>query len=219
MKKSTLNILVIEGCQGAGKTTLGAELMVAKKVLPVYPLINTLERPKQFEHKDNGAGLSLVTDLTWLLSAIQKYHYNETPIPFLIDRFFVSQWVYGQLRERTGGFPVTGLLKQSLSYSNRLIGLLSLEYFRRLNIKTRPHVIENINIIYLFLIPSVITLEERREYSGQTYAYSAIEEIQIYFKAEQVVGDMGFPVISLDGMESIDEVGELVDAKLLSLSS
>ncbi len=159
--ENTLNILAIEGCQGAGKTTLGAELMVSKKVLPVFPLINVLDRPKQFEHKDNGAGLSLVTDLTWLLSAIQKYHYNQTNTPFLIDRFFVSQWVYGQLRERAAGRPgrpVTGLLKQSLLTAQTLISYLSLEYFRRLNINSRQHVISRINITYLFLITNVTTL-------------------------------------------------------------
>lgn len=222
--KNILNILALEGCQGAGKTTLGAELMVAGSVKPSLPLITELKRPKQFEHSDNGAGLSLVTDLTWFLSAIQKNCYAPTKTPFLIDRFLISQWVYGQLREKGNRFlPIkpnyTELLTQTLDQTDIILHLLTLEYFRRLNIYSKPPVIEQLNIVYLFLIPSISLLTHRRKMSNRKYAYTPKQEIYMYTTAAEIVENTGRPLQILKGTENLDLVKGLINETFLSLSS
>ncbi len=170
-----LNLIAVEGVQGAGKTTFiktAVQLQLALSILP----ITELPRPKTMEdYVDNGAGLSTLTDIAWFLGAMKRLQYEGfTDIPILIDRFVVSQWVYGNLREAKNP-PVHELVSQ-IWEMEAMFGHLSKSYMGRSRLGRsllRFHASPTISLSYLFILPAKEVVESRREKTGITYAYPA----------------------------------------------
>ncbi|KKL26931.1 hypothetical protein LCGC14_2390300, partial [marine sediment metagenome] len=181
--KNHLNILAIEGVQGAGKSTLIEKL--AGRIGNKFNLISDMERPRSFNKMDNGAGLSLITDLLWYTSAVQDWFNLPTAMPKLIDRFIISQWIYGKLRKGINPTRLTFVTSASLTSS---IDEFIYAFMPRINQEFRRRVgdipyITQTNLVYIFLIPPVDIISYRRKFSHKTYVFSVEEEYSLYMQA------------------------------------
>ncbi len=215
--KNTLNILAIEGCQGAGKSTLGVQLFQGGIAAHV-PLIDNIKRPKMFTQDDGGAGLSLMTDIMWFSSAVVTAMLHPNPQPIMLDRFILSQWVYGTLRGKSG-FIYKDILERMLTvFTKDLSNIIARELALR-SISQHIRVVHQINLVYLLLLPNALEINRRRATVPYEFTYTAKQELRMYYEAVIVLDTLKIPTIILDGTEKIQDVTEKIDATFLSLSS
>jgi len=215
-----INILALEGVQGGGKTTI-ATLLEHHNTAWSPPLISSLDRPRQMQGIDGGAGLSLLTDLLWFTSAVKNASYFKASTPILIDRFIISQWVYGTLRSSYPPLPEV-LAKMIRDFTQHLMPVLQNAYLRRTAGEETPPFFNyngKINLVYIFVLPSLDAILRRREFSGKQYAYSATEELILYRKAIPVLQAECIQVIEDDTTMNLTTLRKRIDATFLSLSS
>lgn len=214
--ENTLNLLAIEGVQGSGKSTLGVQLS-HWDIASYVPLISPIKRPKMFDQKDGGAGLSLMTDIIWFSSAVKTAILEPNPQPTILDRFILSQWVYGTLRG-SSGFDYPDILEGMLSSFSEWGTVITTDILRR-NFSLKVQRINSINLVYLLLLPSTALVNSRRATSLRKFKYKPEQELKLYYETIPVLEKLGIPCILLDGTEKIKEVSEKIDATFLSLSS
>lgn len=215
---NNLNLLAIEGVQGAGKSTLGH--LLAERGVADYPeLISLIKRPRQFEQKDGGAGLSLMTDLMWFTSAVSVASFAPNDIPIILDRFILSQWVYGSLRGIKGFGEIKILRNILANFTHGWCWTIIHDILQRTIGQQNRMPIDNVNLVYLLLLPSRDLVKERRRLSGSGYTWSALQELFQYHMAVEVLQEQGIQYIVLNGTEKIEEVEKIINATFLSLSS
>lgn len=218
-----LNLIAVEGVQGAGKSTFiktAVQFQLAMSILP----ITELARPKMMADSiDNGAGLSTLTDIAWFLGAMKRWQSEGlTDRPILIDRFIVSQWVYGNLREAKNP-PIHELVSQ-IWEMEAMLGYLAKSYMGRSGLgrsllRSMLGMSPSISLSYLFLLPSKEVIESRRENTGSTYAFPVDAELEMYNKAYSGLLDARITTAVYRQENSIFHDEGKLDATLLSLFS
>ncbi|MEK0324233.1 MAG: hypothetical protein QQN63_00885 [Nitrosopumilus sp.] len=177
----------IEGPAGSGKTTIIKE--VANKVKgEIWD--PQLLRPRDY----GGPGLSLVRDAT------QVQRMLTADIPVVFDRFWLSAWVYDQLRDKDGSYP---------SISVHLGHLWELLRWTKKYLQQRGFSFVNVDthLTYIFCMPDFSTLIKQRSETGKEYPFSADSELamyrQAYHELEKVQGMFGQDFrITLTAVES-----------------
>lgn len=215
---NTLNLLAIEGVQGAGKSTLGLQL-TTENIASYGTLISPIKRPRMFNQDDGGAGLSLMTDIMWFSSAVVTAMLAPCTQPVILDRFILSQWVYGSLRGDNSFVHIDILTSMLNLFINNLFNSIPKGILER-TVTKRAWTIQEINLVYLLLLPDVSEISRRRSLEPyRKFTYTVEQELLYYSKTISVLNDMGISNIVLDGTELITEISEKINEAFLSFSS
>lgn len=180
MKRGKKVIIAFEGPAGAGKTFLLSHLEQVYGWL-VQPKISRLTgRAPGAPEAIFG---SLMHDTEKIVDALMR------PSRFLaIDRFYLSQRVYGKLR---GSIEDRQLKTASSSLTRFLTGIVK-------ELESRGSRDVHLPVLgFVVLLPSVEVLTRQREQSGREYPWKPEEELEAY---KLVLSEMGesYPILRLD---------------------
>lgn len=181
-------VLVIEGPAGSGKTTLIERLLrdcpQAKLVEPQMKL----DRPRTYAGRD--VELSQTKDV---LSAMNLIHSDNSSTPFyVIDRWTLSQWIYGHIRRLTPEYSPRGLtssVMQSVGAGLQLVYSLWLDS----QIRGGNHNPENtppFTFMFVIMLPTRDLLESHRLASPKgihSYPFDSGQELRLYQGACQAL--------------------------------
>lgn len=207
-----LDLLILEGPAGSGKSTVLGELLRRGSFHQPNPIVE-FPRPRSYDGALNLA-LSIVKDGSSLLSAMIHQMLYPTKTPVVIDRFMISQMVYGRIRRGfdPGAPPWNRALMKDdvgeLSMSVFLELFTELRFLRecyhllisrdghhgdRMNGITdalRQMQSPRLNLVFAILLPEITLLEGVRQEefmkSQRRYPYIASQELYLY----QYMADM-----------------------------
>lgn len=165
-----MEILAIEGPAGAGKTS------ILKSIISETDAIS-LMKSEVYDPKirDQTVAATLYRDMEYILGALEHLVMGHQQV--VADRFFLGGIVYDHFIKANK--PLARLHTQSyLQNILRIINNLSSHFQSRQHIET----MKRIHIKWIFEIPNVGTLQERRKKSGKTYPFDAHKEITGYQK-------------------------------------
>jgi hypothetical protein len=177
-----LKLLVVEGPAGSGKTTLIREMLYAGVgQTPEIPF--TIPRPRTYEGKVH---LSMVKDH---LSSYYALNYLNSERAVILDRWLISQLVYGSLRGET--FIEQSTVSQIIDYG---IDNLELAY-RELQVRLgKPYPKAErlkLDVCFLMLLPSVEDLAMRRFTAKREFPYLEEEELTAYQMVSRLMPGRG----------------------------
>lgn len=169
------HIFIFEGPAGAGKSTMIESL---RDRMPFELIKLPIELPRPREYGPHAPLLSQLKDVLQILSAVQS------PQSFLVmDRFFISQLVYQSIR--VGDDMQSSLIRavHKNSYLDghmySLIDMLNQDLDRR-ELRPVERVRQAFMMHYIFLLPQLDVLIERRKQSGKEYPFDPKEELDRY---------------------------------------
>jgi hypothetical protein len=170
-------MVVFEGPAGSGKTTLLNALMASRPQLLARPaVLPDFERPRAYVGRE-GRLLSQLKDFRTTLAIVS--HEDTTAV--LVDRWYVSQWVYGSIRngrKRLVDQEGRRLLKAAF-YTAR--AAIVEKAAREFSPEVPPTQI--LSTLFLFAIPDLATLQWLRsgpQKQGRQYPYDPAIEIALY---------------------------------------
>lgn len=183
MDESTqFELTIFEGPAGSGKSTL-IQQMVEKYpdfYSPVEPLIDLKKSRRRYSNGVDGAIESMLKDEVALVSFFQAKVSGQinTDQIGLVDRFLFSQLVYHHLREDKAlpGQFLFPILQQEL------VSLLSVYKKVRGRLFLSPYSPPKkfLGVHFVFLLPTLSTLNRQRKQSEKKYPYVARSEIMAY---------------------------------------
>lgn len=209
-----MKILVLEGAQGGGKSHLYNYLIKTyKNIIPAKPT-TTIPRPRSMvDSVDQGAYLSLMTDLDWLLTALKKDNTYTKEYIYLIDRHVISQWVYSGIDEpqfvKGTVSPHLGRMWQSW---RSMVSEVVTQYFSRTSSLPTMY----INYHFAFYQPSLEELMNRRSHDISKYPFDPRKELHRYEVAADTM-KLYNPVEVYTEEMTEEEIGEDIHATLLGL--
>lgn len=165
-------IYVVEGPAGSGKTRLIQALAERGIWTPVEPIID-FERPRAFSGPE-GVAYSLVKDHISMTSALMT---PRDTIP-VIDRWMLSQWVYGEIR-RNELFDLAHGYSQAFSAMSS-VNSIALELLYRQG-KRMADIGSVVVYVHIFvLLPGLDLLKRNREKAGRSFPYDPKTETHKY---------------------------------------
>lgn len=197
----TKPIIIAEGPAGSGKTTFANTL--AKNSGGRLALI---ERSISDRNPD---GTKAVIE-SFLNDTVKFALAMSHPSGAVIDRCFLSQWVYGNLRRNTLKPPkpsVDTLLFHTEGFIAALLEDLAVRSGR-----TDPEVVPH--ILYVILLPSVRTLVERREQAGREFPWHPSAEQDLYARFGEFKVPAPFTYLEAIALWEHDTHGRLLDTCL-----
>ena len=173
-------IIVLEGPAGSGKSTV-AEGLIKEGFfnVPRSPLQEKNVRDYGFYGDDSF--YSQAKDLTLLSKALSYPH--QYP---MIDRFFLSQMVYGALRAQQ---PITSAALW-ISHLRKLAGIIQDDYIIRKTSGTWPMTMQTSppDFFFIILLPTVSQLIYQRKKTGKRYPFAAADECFMYSRLTSKLG-------------------------------
>lgn len=171
-------VIVIEGPAGSGKSWLSK---IISKDLGIsiasykHSWGHTHPASRYAPTFNEAANQSLIGDLN---KAAHAAMYGSA----IIDRFAVSQWVYGQLRLRMPKAPQhrPEIPHPSLVIRNaeQMLRSADLSYYQRHFAFTPQE--RTLQILWVFMLPMPSVIEEQRKQSGRNYPWGAQQERDFY---------------------------------------
>jgi hypothetical protein len=176
--KADKHIVAVEGPAGSGKSYLASRLLreFRNVLAPTMPEFN---RPRSYSG-DWGIQLSQLKDYRSLLAMASPDDWQATT---LIDRFVMSQAVYGEIRRGWSAdrpdTPTIGNWMQTLRHAFSMLRAIELDHVARsLAPLARPEL--QYHLHYVVMLPNYDFLEELRDQGGKTYPYPAKTEVALY---------------------------------------
>lgn len=183
-----VRLIVLEGPAGAGKSFMTKMLKrtVEGACFPYYPYRVRIDRPRTYDGAW-GIQLSMAKDAMAYIGALNAIERSSHQKPVvLIDRFVVSQWVYGTIRNGYNGPGLNWGVDNIGSAGAWMRGLTT-----NLPIRTRNdwsfQMYQPIHVDWVFLIPELKLLEYFRAKSDKEYPYPAGTELAIYSEAGDIL--------------------------------
>jgi hypothetical protein len=212
---------VIEGPAGCGKSTLIEKLEhkgVAASLMNWDETIQ-LERPRSYEG-DFGVMHSQLKDIFSIQRALYTWASGEDK-PIMIDRFLLSQWVYGTIRQGLRNLNQQWGTKIILGGAD-LIGLSWDHFLSRLFVEPKS---VGIYLLYWILVPEPGLLADLRANSGKIYPYDPYQEAFLYKEAayamlklaEEIESDLVSPIclqvhgVSYRNLEDLDSLATRIE--------
>lgn len=204
MRNHNIILNVLEGPAGSGKSTLIQKIDLWSPV----PQITQLPRPRSYDGIE-GIRLSQLKDAASVISIA----YQEPNIPLVLDRWLISQWVYGTMRQgQTDLDPRVGL-----ALIENGISRIILEVEDRLtrSFQVGKPVIVTVSPTFIILIPSVLRLKMNRAQVNETgklreYPFDPEQEIRLYQEAADLLKILGQSVLSYQ-FNTIEERSTLAE--------
>lgn len=168
-RKPKLRLWIVEGPAGSGKSTLIKKL-IESQAADVGPTELALDIPRPRDYGATGAQVSQLRDHARIIQMVSVFEQTiHQPIsavePVVIDRWLLSQWVYGMIR---GTYPKEADLAETLILLVTR-GLFSLEsslceYVSRGGLGPSWEAFYPIvHLEFLLVCPSIGELKRRRE--------------------------------------------------------
>lgn len=165
-------IYIFEGPSGSGKTTFIKTLSNMNLIQEVESPVE-LQRPRAYMDSDNGVRRSSLKDMIFYWSAITQ----PSLLPLAIDRGFISQLVYGTIRQGGDKLPSLAALR---SHIETLTHYITYDLVFR-GAEPQP---ELPIIKYVFYLPLPHVINERRAHAtNRTYTYDSQQEHYLYSQA------------------------------------
>lgn len=208
-----MDILILEGAQGGGKSHLYNYLIKTyKNIIPAKPVTAMLRPRSMVESSDGGAYLSILTDLDWFLTAVKKATTNlDKKYVYVIDRHVVSQWVY----QNIGVTPVSALDLERL-WLGWLQVTREIFYQYKLRLPHYPTQGYHPQFHFAFYQPSLEELMQRRSHDISKYPFDPRQELHRYSVARKTL-EKYCPVAVYTEEQTEEEIGEDIHASLLGL--
>ena len=183
-----MDFLILEGPAGSGKSTLASRIM--EKLPEHHQIVKLpdpfeLPRPRSYNGKA-GINLSLQKDILHLSQGIIQW--REEKLTQVIDRFLISQWVYGSLRsDMYNLFSDVGFsLVQSGMMMARSI-FVNLEFREIERFAVPIEVVPPITFTFLILLPKAEFLKRVREDLSREFPYEPEIECHLYTQAADLL--------------------------------
>lgn len=179
----TIKIVAVDGPAGCGKSSLIRELIDQGLVRPAHPGYS-VDRPRNYGnsyYQDNGAGLSMAKNYLQVISAIQTAIEHNEDVPIILDRYGLSQFVYGTLRSLG---QVWSQNQFSEYWENEMMILDGIfEHYAYRKAVGNPgrdrhsHLYDFYSVIFL---PKIETVKIRRKNKAKDYPFNLEEEHRFY---------------------------------------
>lgn len=199
MTKLHRSLFVIEGPAGAGKSTLIQHFLdrYLEELQPATPLIS-FDRPRSYSGEE-GLLLSQIKDYQTTVRLVSGWGPYERGTAFIADRWYLSQLIYGSIRNGHGG-PEPSQLHLGLLAAARAVHYGDLEYRARYPVELTVQTIYRIH--FMILIPSLGMLVEQREKAGRDFPYDPRIEQRAYGELTIRLGCLGHQ-INRAGLENV----------------
>lgn len=185
-------IYVMEGPAGCGKSTMIKSLQEQFLWKPPAEHIK-FERPRAYL-AETGIVLSQVKDYLSMLSAL----IDMSGVPLVLDRWGMSQWVYGSIRSGVTPGISTGL--GILVSTIRTVQAGYREFLYRSGSGFQDLKI-SLDLRFVVLLPSVEILNQNRSSCGKEYPYHPQVELRCYEAAAKYISRRNSSVNSYDGLK------------------
>lgn len=160
-----MKVIIIEGPAGSGKTIIAGKIADKEGTIIYDPLPGVKVR----DHK--GPELSFQRDMMHIYRMVtDKDH--ET---LILDRFWLSALVYDSLRQQ--GYFGSAILQSHMGYLSEIINSIKSDFYMR-GFPTNVH----LDLEFIFNLPPVEEILERREKSSKSYPFDAAAELTLYSK-------------------------------------
>lgn len=168
------SLFVMEGPAGSGKSTMIQKLLGCFPALlrPVTPLAQ-MDRPRNYVG-DEGLLLSQLKDYQTTLNLVGMEMGSSG---LIADRWYLSQLIYGALRQGKGG-PEPDKLHQGLLGAARAVHQADREYWSRYPCEVEVDARYRIHL--MLLLPSLGMLTEQREGVNRDFPFKAAREQKAY---------------------------------------
>jgi len=178
----TIKIIAIDGPAGSGKSTLIKEI-IDRGLARIPDHYSSLIRPRDYssnKSQDNGASLSMIKNHEQLVDSLRTSYEHHHDVPIILDRFILSQFVYGTLRTSYGWRR-----KDLETYWNyELYQILNTFHQYKLRVKAgQTYSIPDIAIELwpvIFLPQKEIVKERRAKKSKEYYPFNLDREWNMY---------------------------------------
>lgn len=179
-------VIVFEGPAGSGKTTALKAVMESEELsgkVATAELLPTFDRPRSYEGRD-GVLLSQMKDYRTTLQLLS----HVGPEAVIVDRWYISQWVYGTIRRNEydlNYYQGLWLIQNAfLTYEQAARELLTREW------PTKPVLTTPLDILFVFMLPDTPVLNYLRSHADREFPYSPENECWMYGKAAKIVCDV-----------------------------
>jgi len=169
----TIKIIAVDGPAGCGKSTIIQEVVDQGLVRPVeYPVIT---RPRDYDTmrtQDNGSGLSMIKNHNQLISAFKTSFEHGHDVPIILDRWALSQYVYGTLRQNLVGdtLDLKWHWKNELNHTGLSLGIyLDRKYVSKLTVITEEQ--PDLEIWPVIYLPEISIVKVRRAKKSKPYPF------------------------------------------------
>lgn len=186
-KKPKLRLWVVEGPAGSGKSTLIKHL-IETTAADIGPQELAIDLPRPRDYGATGAQVSQLRDHARIIQLVSIFEYTkDLPLravePIVIDRWLLSQWVYGTIRKT---YPVTADLAETLCLLVTR-GLFTLEsslceYVSRGGLGPDSDALYPIvELEFLLVHPNIVELKKRRDSNpSRQYPFDYLTEHALY---------------------------------------
>lgn len=174
-------VVALEGPAGAGKSTLinslhDRGLMMSGEILKDSLSLPVIPRPRDYQGLE-GINLALLKDQ---ISALAVANYRGT-IPLVLDRYYISAWIYNSIRAGYRSQSLHRAIKQALFLAyNELVDTST-------NLRNRMELTwanpQDVMLHYVFLLPELQLLYKNRQEAGRPFPYMATQELEVYLEA------------------------------------
>lgn len=173
-------VLVLEGPAGSGKSFIGKRLEELKLGTYVKPPFDFhLDRPRGYEEGATGILRSEMKDFMALLSIIAAGRLDFGKF-LIVDRFMVSQWVYGSIRAKMPPRELE-MMKLLGSTFDMIETSLANYHARSIGVDSRPT--EVFKFLFLFCLPSIDVISSYRLQTDKKYPFPIDVELSNYMRA------------------------------------
>ncbi|MBW2559279.1 MAG: hypothetical protein JRE40_00340 [Deltaproteobacteria bacterium] len=216
-----VRIIALDGPAGGGKSTLIKEIIdrgLARSPGQLFGFI----RPRDYDSqrtKDNGASYSMVKNHAQLVDTFRTSYEHNHDVPIILDRWALSQFVYGTLRTSKGW--MTGTLETYWKSEIDYLKLLYSQYdYRRW--AGMPYS-DDLPVVPLelhpvFFLPDYETVLSRRANHEKEYPFYLRDEWNFYHRIWEWELIMGYTSVGnifrpppriYDTVDMIDLIGEM----------
>ncbi len=152
--------------------------------------MGNLPRPRSYDGEE-GIMLSQAKDA---LSAV-AVAYQPVGSVNVIDRWLISQWVYGAIRAHSPLQPMTGLglIRSGVS---RIVSEVEEKQLRAASMYGLKNTVVTVSLQFIILLPMPNVLMHNRKLGGKDYPYEPETELAYYQEAARKLRLMDLPVES-----------------------
>lgn len=205
MRNHNIILFVVEGPAGAGKSRLIRDLSDLWQPV-LHPA--TLPRPRSYEGEE-GIKLSQMKDALASIAVA----YEEPNVPLVLDRWMISQWVYGTIRSGETYLSATqgsSLIRLGVQ---RLISEVEERFSRTYRTK---QCLVSVSLNFYLMLPAAHLLKSNRRLTQKEYPFPPDQEIDLYKQAFQYLLMLGHKATLLNygTQEAMTQLAETTRPRL-----